>query len=277
MTGMVVVAFVGGLGLGILLNVLADELPPDVIGEVHTPGWPRCRYCGAAHGPRDWLALAAYVLRRGRCEHCGAPRRLRAAILELTTGVCLAGLWVWAGGRWGAFLAAAVLAFIFILITIIDLEHRLILWRVVWPAAVAITLTQALNHGLQTTLIGGLAGYGIVFGMYLLGQLFSVALAWRRGQPLDEVAFGGGDVNLAALAGLAVGWPQILIVVTLAVFSGGLFSIGYLLVQLVRGRYNPYTAIPYGPFFVLGVTALYLFGPQLAAWYCGLAACRGVR
>jgi leader peptidase (prepilin peptidase)/N-methyltransferase len=188
-------------------------------------------------------------------------------------GASLAGLWGWAGGRWGDFTAAAILAFIFILITVIDIEHRLILWRVVLPGAVVIGVTQALNHGGLKTLWGGLAGYGLVLGMYLLGQLFSVLLARVRGRPLDEIAFGGGDVNLAALAGLAVGWPGILLVLTLAVFGAGIFSLVYLFVQLVRGRYNPYTAIPYGPFFVLGVAAIYLFSPQLRAWYCGLAAC----
>jgi leader peptidase (prepilin peptidase)/N-methyltransferase len=264
---MPLVLFALGLGIGVCLNALADALPPDQLGQSHTPGRPRCHYCGAEHAPLYWLALGSFILRRGRCEHCGAPRRLRHGIVELVTGICLAGLWSWAGGQWFPFFCGAVLAVIFILITVIDIEHRLILWRVVFPAAIIVGVMQAINHGWQKTLWGGLAGYGIVLGMYLVGLGFSFVMARRRGQPLEEVAFGGGDVNLAGLVGLAVGWPEMLLVLVVTIFSGGLVALAILAVQSVRRRYTPYTAFPYGPFFVLGATVIYLFGKEFAAWY----------
>jgi leader peptidase (prepilin peptidase) / N-methyltransferase len=263
----VVVAFVLGLAFGAVINALADDLPPDELGLKRPLRPPHCAYCGATYAPRFWLALGHWVLQRGSCQQCGASRRGRHAVVELLLGLCLAGLWVWAEGKWSAFLPAAVLAFIFALISIIDIEHRLVLWRVVLPAAVVIALMQSVTHGAGKTLLGGLAGYGLVMGMFLLGQLFSSGLALLRGRPIDEVAFGSGDVNLAALVGLAVGWPEILLVLMVTIFSGGAFALGYLVVQAVRRRYNPYTAIPYGPFFVLGAAVIYLFGRDFAAWY----------
>ena len=264
---MVVIAFVLGLAVGAVVNVLADVLPPDELGLRRPLRPPYCAYCGAEYAPRLWLALGHWVLRRGSCEHCGATRRLRHVVVELILGICLAGTWVWAGGRWTVFLPAAVLSFIFALISVIDIEHRLVLWRVVLPAAVVIGLMQALNQGGLKTVLGGLAGYGLVMGMFLLGQLFSLGLALLRGHPLEEVAFGGGDVNLAALVGLTVGWPGILVALVVTIFSAGAFAMSYLLVQAVRRRYNPYTPIPYGPFFVLGAAVVYLFGHQFAGWY----------
>ena len=192
----------------------------------------------------------------------------------MLTGLCLAGLWLWADGRWPAFLAGALLVFVFILIAVIDIEHRLILWRVILPSAVAVGLTQGFIRGWATTLEGGLAGYGIVFGMFLLGQVFSMTIAQMQGKPPDEIAFGGGDVNLAALAGLAVGWPAVLLMVLATVVGGGLFALGYIVVQTVRRRYNPYTAFPYGPFFILGAAAVYLYGHSFAQWYAGYLASR---
>jgi prepilin signal peptidase PulO-like enzyme (type II secretory pathway) len=165
------------------------------------------------------------------------------------------------------FLPAVVLTFIFSLISIIDIEHRLVLWRVVAPAAIVIAAMQVVNHGFWKTLWGGLCGYGLVLGMFLLGQLFSLGLARLKGQALDEVAFGGGDVNLAALVGLAVGWPEMLLALLVTVFSAGVFAMLFLLVQIVRRRYNPYTPFAYGPFFVLGAAVVYLFGRDFAAWY----------
>ena len=266
---MVVIAFLLGLVFGAVVNVLADDLPPDELGLKHSLRLPHCAYCGAEYAPRHWLALAHWVLRRGSCGHCGATRRLRHVVVELVLGLCLAGMWVWARGQWLAFLPAAVLTFIFALLSIIDIEHRLVLWRVVLPAAVVIALMQAVNRGGWKTLLGGLAGYGLVMGMFLLGQLFSMGLARVRGRPIDEVAFGSGDINLAALVGLAVGWPEILLALVVTIFSGGIFALVYLVVQALRRRYNPYTPFPYGPFFVLGAAVIYLFGHSFAAWYIG--------
>jgi len=161
---------------------------------------------------------------------------------------------------------------VFILIVVIDLEHRLILWVVVWPAAIAFGLLGIITpgHGLVKTLLGGLAGYAITFGIFLLAELFALLLQRLRGQPIDEVAFGGGDVNLAGIIGFAVGWPGIILSLMIAVLAGGLFSLGYIVVQLFRRRYVPFSAVPYGPFLVLGAVAIYFYGKDLAAvWLAG--------
>lgn len=269
------ILFLLGLGLGVVINSLADNLPPNALGVQHAPALPRCHYCGATHEPIYWLALMGFLLRGGQCEHCAAPRKLRHLIVELVTGLSLAYLWGWAGQDLGKFLAAAVVILIFILITIIDLEHRLVLHEVIWPAAVVIGLIGCLQpeRGPVKTLVGGLAGYGLLFGMFLLGQLFSAVIARRRGQPLEEIALGGGDVNLALVIGLAVGWSAILFSLVIAILSAGLFSALYLAVQMIRRRYSPFTAIPYGPFLILGALVLYLYNKEFAAflqWYMNL-------
>jgi leader peptidase (prepilin peptidase)/N-methyltransferase len=103
--------------------------------------------------------------------------------------------------------------------------------------------------------------------LFLLGQGYALVQARLRGQPLDEVAFGGGDVNLAGLIGLAVGWSGVLLALFIGVVSAGLFSLGYVVIQLMRGRYNPHTPIPYGPFLVLGGLTIYWHGRDLAVWW----------
>ncbi|MBM2849185.1 MAG: putative rane protein [Anaerolineales bacterium] len=268
---MAILLFLVGLGMGIALNGLADNLPPDVLGMRRAPGRPRCRYCGAAHRPEYWLALAGLLARGGRCEHCGGPRPLRHVVVEAAAGFSLAYLWSWAEGQAFKFLAAAVIVALFILITVIDLEHRLILWVVIYPAAVIVALIGVLSpdRGWQKTLVGGAVGFGLVCGMFLLGEVFSRVIHLARGQPLDEVAFGWGDVNLAAVIGLAVGWSGVLFAVLIAIFSAAAFGLVYLVVQRLRGRYTLFTAIPYGPFLVLGALTIYLYGQEIAAAYAG--------
>ncbi|MCC7360837.1 MAG: prepilin peptidase [Anaerolineales bacterium] len=278
MLAVALLLFVFGLGLGVLLNSLADNLPPDANDLRHPPRRPRCRVCGQAHAPANWLALAALVRHRGRCEHCGAPRPTRAVVVELAAGGITAGLWFW-GARAGlplvetvaVYLAALVFVQGCLLITVIDIEHRLILWGVVWPLALVAALTGAAlpGHGLTKTLLGGIAGYALTLGIFVLAELYARGLQWLRGQPLDEVAFGGGDVNLAGLIGLAVGWPGVLLSLTLAILLGGLYSLGFIVVQLLRRRYTPHSAVPYGPFLVLGALTIYLFGKDFAVWMAG--------
>lgn len=174
-------------------------------------------------------------------------------------------------GEVGVFYAAVIVGFIFLLIAVIDIEHRLVLWRVVWISAIVLLLLGGLSpdRGWQKTLVGGLAGYGLVFVMFLFGQAYMWVVARRRGQPLEEIAFGGGDVNLAGLVGLAVGWSGVLLAVVIGIFTAGMFSLGLLAMQLLRGRYNPHTPFAYGPFLVLGGMAVYLYGRSIVTWWLG--------
>jgi prepilin signal peptidase PulO-like enzyme (type II secretory pathway) len=270
---MLIALFVAGLAAGVVLNSLADDLPPDELGVRHRPLRPHCLRCGRTHRPWLWLSLAALLLKQGRCEYCGGRRMLRGAAVELVCAMSLPLLWIWAAGGVSMtagvafrFVAAAVLVLAFILVVVIDVEHRLILRIVVLPAAVLVAVTGFLvpGHSIQRILLGGLAGYGIMFSMYLLGALYTIVVGRLRGRALSEVALGGGDVNLAMLVGLAVGWPGVVVALVLTVVAGGLYSLGLIMVQVLRRRYSPHMVMPYGPFLVLGGLAIYLFGPQIA-------------
>ncbi len=268
-----IILFVFFLGLlaGVALNSLADNLPPDELGVRRRPAWPRCRYCGATHTPQHWLASMAVLVWRGRCERCGAPRRVRHVVVELGTALALSGAALWAGGDWLKFLPAAVIVVIFTLIAVIDIEHRLILHVVIIPAAVIIGLMNSLSpeRGLQKTLLGGLAGYGAWWGIFMFAQLFSAVMARLRGRPLEEIAFGGGDVNLGGVVGLTVGWSAVLFTLPITIFSAAAFSLLYIVVQSLRRKYSLFTALPYGPFLIFGALIMYFYGREFAGWYLG--------
>jgi prepilin signal peptidase PulO-like enzyme (type II secretory pathway) len=110
----------------------------------------------------------------------------------------------------------------------------------------------------------------VTLGIFLLAELYSRLVKRWRGQPLEEVAFGGGDVNLAGVVGLAVAWPGVVLSLLIAVVAGGAYSLAYIIVQVARGRYSPHSAMPYGPFLVLGGLLIYFVGRDLAAiWPIG--------
>jgi prepilin signal peptidase PulO-like enzyme (type II secretory pathway) len=159
----------------------------------------------------------------------------------------------------GRSLGALAVLGVFLLIVVTDLEHRLILNVVVLPAAALFILLGSLDptRGPVKTLLGGLVGFAGFFLLYLLGGVFGRAVSRIRGEPLAEVPFGFGDVNLAGLIGLAVGWPGVVVALLLGIFAAGAFSLLYLGWMAVRRKYSAFTPFPYGPFLVLGALAVY--------------------
>lgn len=254
-----------GLLLGAAINALADDLPRRV-----RPQMPHCEACGELHHPLQWSAALAFLAGRGRCGHCGAPLRLRRVAVEIVSAVLLVYLFARFGPTTRFVLLAALLE-CFWLITVIDLEHRLILYVTVIPAAF-IALLYGLfgaERGAARTLIGGAVGFGALYAVYLFGWGFSALLARIRKQPLGETAFGGGDVNLAGVIGLAVGWQGIVLALMIAILSGGVGATLYLIVMALRRRYKLFTAIPYGPFLVFGAVMLLLFDAEIKRRFGG--------
>ena len=115
-------------------------------------------------------------------------------------------------------------------------------------------------HGFWSSLIGGGAGFLIMYGLYLLGTLFTKAVLASRGESTDEIALGFGDVNLSGVLGLILGWPGITAGLLLAILLGGFTSLIIIIVTKIQKRFSPFTAIPYAPFLILG-TLFLIFRP----------------
>ena len=107
-----------------------------------------------------------------------------------------------------------------------------------------------------------------MYVLYKFGEIFSRIVSRMRGEDLEEVALGFGDVNLGGLLGLLLGWPVILLGLILAILAGGGFSLVFMLVAAVAGRYRSFVAMPYAPFLILAA-GLILFFPDLAKLILG--------
>ncbi len=77
---------------------------------------------------------------------------------------------------------------------------------------------------------------------------------------------GVGDIKLAFLMGLVLGWPNILVALLLAFYIGAIAG----LVLIVYGRKKLKSEIPFGPFLVTGTFLALFFGNKLISWYFGL-------
>jgi len=183
-------------------------------------------------------------------------------------------LYVWTHSpRMGYWAALLVLGY-FAIVVVIDVEYRLILRPVSAAGAVLAVVIGGWQHGIVATLLGGLAGFVLMYLLYMLGVLFSRLRASRlakQGRVADdEEALGWGDVTLGVVLGLLLGWPLIFLALLLGILIGGAIGLAILLVAVLRGAYGrqaltlfmPYG--PSGPSLVIGASCI-LFLPDLVS------------
>lgn len=78
---------------------------------------------------------------------------------------------------------------------------------------------------------------------------------------------GLGDVKLAPVLALMVGWPVTLVGLLMAVFFGAVIGSGLLL----TGRHQRHQPIPFGPFLIFGSLLAIAYGQTLWHWYWTVA------
>jgi leader peptidase (prepilin peptidase)/N-methyltransferase len=261
---MILIYALFGLLVGGLINLLADQLPR----------WRRVRRlpfcpqpkCQAPRPPWAWLATVAYLRLKPHCAECNTRISWRHPAVELGTAALFAFLWY----RYGASAEFRYLALftlystIFFIVLVIDLEHKLILNVVIYPAW-ALALLGSFFHPVASftklALLGGALGFGLLFLVYYLGELFVRVVSKARGKDINTPAFGFGDVRLGGFIGLVLGFPYVLHALFYAILLGGLVGMIYWLIRAVILRdYSPFTAIPYGPFLVAGAMGVMFFG-----------------
>ena len=140
-------------------------------------------------------------------------------------------------------------------VVVIDLEHRLILHPVSIVGAILGLVVGTMAHGITATLLGGLAGLVIMGFLYFIGALFAKYRARKLGKDDEEEALGFGDVILAGILGLMLGWPFIWFGLLLGILAGGLISLIIIAYLLVSKKYQTMSFfIAYGPYLILGAT-----------------------
>ncbi len=242
-----ILAIIIGWLSGIVVNYVADVLP---LRRRLTK--PFCIQCDTVQTWRNYLIWPR------KCPVCSHSRNLRVWIVEgfyIISSVLIRqnppeGL--------GYLMGMIVLAY-FGVVVLIDLEYRLIMHPVSLAGAVLGLVVGILRVGWLKALIGGVAGFGIMWLLYMLGVLIIKMIDRARGRPVNDVALGFGDVNLSGVLGLMLGWPLILVSLVVSVLIGGVVSLIYIVIKLITGKYHAFMALPYGPFLVLGAVILIYF------------------
>ncbi|CAG4914527.1 unnamed protein product [Acidocella sp. C78] len=165
--------------IGSFIGTLVEDLPR---GRLFARGRSRCDACAATLGPGDLVPLASFLLRRGRCVHCGAAIPRRLLLIELAALLLAIGIAALdpAGPRVPldfAF-AATLLA-----VALIDLDCLRLPDALTLPLLLAGLLATALRQpaALGAHAAGAALGYLGFTGLRLLWRLLRGIDALGRG------------------------------------------------------------------------------------------------
>jgi len=244
-----------GLAMGSAVTALAWRVPRRISW---AQGRSACPACQHSLGPADLVPLLSFVLARGRCRHCGERISWRYPVTELLCAAWALLLLLKVGLVW-AYLPLAFWGFLLVALLWIDLDFQILPDVLTWPG---------MGLGLAATLLlmGPRAGalhavFGVVAGSGVLGLLL-----WGWLTFLKREGMGLGDVKLAAMLGVVLGWKLTVITLFLASLAGSLWGA----VLMARGRGGMRSELPFGTLLAPAALIAFLWAQAWLDAYLGL-------
>jgi len=274
----VVVAFIG-LSTGSFLNVVVYRLP--LIMEQNwkiecreflglepaqneqplasmTLASPPSACPGCGHRIRFYenIPVLSYLFLRGRCSSCSSPIGLQYPMVELATGI----ISILVAMRFGVSLqtvAALLFSWVLITLTLIDIKKMLLPDSMTLPLLWLGILCGffGLFTDLQSSVIGAMAGYMILWSVYWLFKLVT-----------GKEGMGYGDFKLLAALGAWTGYiylPQIILV---SAVVGSVIGI----TMVITGMNKHQNPIPFGPYLAIAGWIALMWGESINDLYLSM-------
>jgi leader peptidase (prepilin peptidase)/N-methyltransferase len=243
-----------GLCVGSFLNVVIYRLPNGMSLAKPNSHCPKCKYELRWY---DNIPVISYIMLGGKCRSCKTHISFRYTAVELANMIMwlASALLFWERSVVMAIIYAIVSS-LFICIFFIDLEHQIILDRfqiMLLALGIAATLCD-VDYKWHSHLIGGAVGF---LSFFLIAWIFE-AIYKTEG-------LGGGDVKLAGVAGLLLGWERLLLALLVATIPAAI-----IMSVLSKGKDGEERRFPFAPFLVIGFSVAMLFGADIIGWYMSL-------
>lgn len=244
-----------GLVVGSFLNVVIYRVPR---GESIVSPRSACPACGTPIRERDNVPVVSWLLLGGKCRFCRAPISPRYPLVELGCAALFAGTAARFGYQWVLPTYLVLFAGLFAL-SCIDLERLLLPKVIVYPLTLlvaALLLLAALAtgdwHAFVVAVLCAVAWFAVFFVLNFISPR----------------VLGFGDVRLALVLGLALGWLGIGYVL-LGFFAANLIGALIGIVLIATKHLTRSDRIPYGVFLALGCAFSVFAGPELLRPFTG--------
>ncbi len=256
--------FIFGLCIGSFLNVLIDRLPKEesIFGR---------SYCPHCHKTLKWYELVpvlSFIFLRRKCSECKKPISFQYPLVEITTGLLFLLIFNFQFSIFNEF-------------SIFNLQNVLLLGCQLFVVSCLIVIFMS---DLKYMIVPD----EIVYSGMVIALIYQF-INWKNGQLLDwkEPLFAGigaslfflllilitkgkgmgfGDVKIAAFMGFFLSWPNILVALLLAFFSGALVG----LILIATKKKGMKSEIPFGCFLAPATLIALFWGETLINWYLGI-------
>jgi len=241
--------FILGLIIGSFLNCVIYRLEAD---KSFLVGRSFCPQCNHTLSSWDLIPVLSFLFLKEKCRYCQKPISIQYPLVELATGLLFLLIFNSTFYDLPLTIYYLLITCFLILIFIYDLKHYIIPDQIIYSAIlISFLYLLAANYLITNAILSALGASGFFLLIYLVS----------RGQWL-----GFGDVKLAFLMGLFLGFPYILVALFLSFFIGAI--VGLLLIA--KGKKTLKSEVPFGPFLVIGTIIAFLYGQKLINWYLNL-------
>ena len=241
-----------GLIMGSAVTALAWRIPR---GLSWVRGRSACPNCHTELSARDLVPLFSFLMSRGRCSHCGAPISWRYPLTEVVCAAWAVLLYLKVGLS-PAYPFLAIWGFLLVALLWIDLDFKLLPDVLTLPGTlIGVAAALTIPGGVHYALLGVLVGSG---GLWLLAWLY---LKVRKVEGM-----GGGDIKLAAMFGVVLGWQLTLLTLSLAALAGTVWG-AWLIAH--RGGHGQ-SELPFGTLLAPAAMVAFLWGDTWVRWYARL-------
>lgn len=242
--------FIFGIVIGSFLNVCIYRIPKE-----ESISFPPSHCCSCNHRlyPLDLIPVMSYVFLKGRCRYCGEKIPVGYPIIEILNGI----LYVLIYYKFGFTLYALkyfILVSLLIVISFIDFKNQDVYTStIIFGVAVGL-IFLAIEYILYKQLflyciLGG------ILGTLIIGFIVFIT----RGM-------GEGDIEIAGVCGLFIGYKLIILDIFLAIVIGGIAALIILGFKIKK----PNEKIAFGPCISAGALASILCGNEMVQYYLNL-------
>ncbi|MCI9069815.1 A24 family peptidase [Clostridium sp.] len=236
-----------GLLIGSFLNVCIYRIAR---GESISFPPSHCTNCGYNLKPKDLIPVLSYIFLGGKCRSCKEKISIQYPIVEILNAFLYVMVYIKYGFTLNLF-KFCLLSSLLIVIAFIDFKTKYvynstIVFGVISGIGFAIlewieTKTIPINY-----MIGAFIGFGVIYLIVIL----------TRGM-------GEGDIDIALICGLFLGFKGIIVTLFLSIILGGIVAIAILVFKLKDKK----SEIAFGPYLAIGAISSFLFGEILIDFY----------
>jgi prepilin signal peptidase PulO-like enzyme (type II secretory pathway) len=236
-----------GLSFGSFINVCAYRLPRGVSVLTLRSFCPSCNHCLTWY---ELIPVVGYALNRGRCRYCKERISPSYPLVEIISAGILLILFL----KYTItleFALSSIFCLLMVLIAVIDWKYLIIPNQIVIVGFIfglamkALVNSDVFVHAIISS-IGSLVVVAII--LFLSNRFFK------------KETMGWGDVKLAGVIGLFLGFQKFLIVLWIAALGGSVYGI-----WLLRKRGMPReTKLPFGSFLAVAACIVLFFQESIS-------------